>query len=303
MTLPPTDSNAHPFPSRTVLVGLLISTAAALIVSPKTAHPQSAQKSSSDGQFATCANTLPSSSLSADTSSRPPDPTGHWAQKTVMTGISKVPVVGKVTSTTTTYQLVEITRNNDASADGGEGTDIQLSANVCELNLSNNSSLVHPEIPEPFIQSLDTSVRRGRLVTHGAHYWLHMPKHTQVIGANLRQPRDENLPTDPDDPRVRDQDNDGHPGMTVRIRGVASGELYLVQRGSDAWRARFQSSDRLRGCVDWSQTQNVLDSSNFLLGDGPKTNQHPDKSRSTIAMRRLSGSNPNCSDAVDAFSN
>lgn len=220
-----------------------------------------------------------------------------------MTGISKVPVVGKVTSTTTTYQLVKIERKDDASDDSDGETAVQLSANVCELNLSNNSSLVHPEIPESFVQSLDTSVRPGRFVTYGSHYWLQMPKHTKVIGANLRQPRDENLPTDPDDPRVRDQDDDGHPGMTVRIRGVASGELYLVQRGSDDWRARFQSADRLRGCIDWGQTQNVLDSSNFLLGDGPKTNQHPDKARSTIAMRRLSGSDPVCSDAVDAFNN
>ncbi len=301
MTPPPTDPTARPSRLGPLLVCLLISTTAAPVGSPKSAHSQSPQNPPSDERLATCSQTLPPSSLSADDASGTPDPTGYWAQKTVMTGISKVPVVGKVTSTTKTYQLVRITRKHDGSDDGDQSTDFQLSANVCKLNLSNNSSLVHPEIPESFIQSLETSVRGGRLMTYGSHYWLQMPKHTQIIGADLRQPGDENLPDDPDDPRVRDQDNDGHPGMTVRIRGIASGELYLVQRGRNAWRARFQSADHIRGCIDWSQTQSVLDSSNFLLGDGPTTTEHPDESRSTLTMHRLSDADPSCSDALDAF--
>ena len=37
------------------------------------------------------------------------------------------------------------------------------------------------------------------------------------------------LPGEADDPRVVDADSDGNPGVTVQVRGLIDGEVYMVQ--------------------------------------------------------------------------
>jgi hypothetical protein len=240
-----------------------------------------------------CATTLPQPQLQSVRP--PPDPSGTWAQRVELTGVSRVPIVGQITSVTTTLQLVQIDTRGQSSSD------IQMTTEVCEIDLQNNSSMVHPRIPKAFAQSLGKTVRDGNLVQRTDGWWLQMDRHTQVIGASLRHPPEESLPTRPDDPRVYDQDGDGKPGMTVQVRGTVRGELYLVQRGMDAWNARFQTRDDMKGCVDWSQTQKVVDSNSMLLGDGPATRQHPQVGRSTVTLRRLNEMNATCEDVQQAF--
>ena len=266
--------------------------ALALLLPPSFGWSQNETAWNDDGP-SSCSDSLESHNL--ESVRPPPDPTGTWAQRVKLTGLSTVPVVGNIRSVTTTYQLVTIEKKHPSNSE------VTMSSEVCDLQMRNNSSVVNPEVPERFIESLANTVRPGQLLRRTDGWWLQMGPHANVIGANLRDPDEESLPTTPDDPRVFDQDGDGHPGVTVRIRGMVSGKMYLIQRGIDAWHARFQTRDRMRGCVNWTQTQRVLDSTSIFLGDGPATRQHPATNRSTVTLRRLSTPNPTCSDVLDAY--
>jgi len=49
---------------------------------------------------------------------------------------------------------------------------------------------------------------------------LTLPNAIEVPGANLVDPACDALPTDPNDPRVVDSDNDGYPGISVGLSGL-----------------------------------------------------------------------------------
>jgi hypothetical protein len=88
-----------------------------------------------------------------------------------------------------------------------------------------------------------------------------LPPVTEIAGAVLVDPLSEPLPTTADDPRVIDEDNDGHPGITVQLSGASiSGELYSVQRQITSVEAIAVDSDRLVGTLVFSSTQNVVGS-------------------------------------------
>ena len=50
----------------------------------------------------------------------------------------------------------------------------------------------------------------------------------QLWGLKFSDPLGEAMPSEPSDPRVKDADNDGNPGVTLKVGGVC--ELYAVQR-------------------------------------------------------------------------
>jgi hypothetical protein len=59
---------------------------------------------------------------------------------------------------------------------------------------------------------------------------------------------------------VIDEDNDGHPGITVNLTGMLLGSLYSVQRQTTAIIAIPVAPDRFEGVLDFASKQNVLDS-------------------------------------------
>lgn len=208
-----------------------------------------------------------------------PDMTGTWALKTVMTALSDPPVVGQVTNRTITYLKVTIDQ---------DGTDLALNTEVCDVKMTSDFKRIRTVIPQAFVEALPDARRTGRLRRQGDQWGLEVDKHLSVLGANLRQPSDEYLPTEPDDPRVVDADEDGHPGVTVRVEGMVNGELYLVQRGWEQFTGTLQEGgDRVSGLVAWNSEQKVLDSNSMFLGKQPPTEPHPDENESTFDMVRI----------------
>ena len=57
---------------------------------------------------------------------------------------------------------------------------------------------------------------------------------------------------------MRDDDHDGHPGVTVRIGGLIDGEVYLVQRGWSEFAGTAYDADTIRGDVRFDQDQEIL---------------------------------------------
>lgn len=208
----------------------------------------------------------------------PPDLEGPWVQQVVTTAVSDVPVIGEVTTRTTTAQRVEVEQTGD---------DLQLTTRVCDIDVDSSMSQVETKIPKPFVEALGESTRSASLVERDDGYRLVTSKNHEILGAELRAPESEHLPDEPDDPRVVDADDDGHPGVTVRVEGMIDGELYLVHRGWDAFRGELDGNDTIAGPVEWGQEQVVLDSSSVFLGDAPDSKPHPEASEHRMRMKKL----------------
>lgn len=217
-----------------------------------------------------------------------PDLSGTWAQKIVLSSVSDPPVVGTVKSTTTTYLLYEI-RQRDR--------EVEIERTICDVQMESDSSMVEPELPNLFVDALPEEDRAGRIDREGGSAVLVVERSESVLGADLRAPISERLPTSAEDSRVTDVDGDGEPGATVRIRGIVSGEIYVVQRAWNRFRGRLDSTGRIAGRVEWQLDQEVVGSSSIFLRNQPPTRPHPDGAKSYFEMVRVD-SGATCSELM-----
>lgn len=110
------------------------------------------------------------------------------------------------------------------------------------------------------------------------------------VGIRLDDPANEPLPTDPDDPRIVDDDGDGNPGITVTIRVSDDliGELYIARREIFAYEAFLVEPDLITGTVTDDSEQLVIGVSDpVFAGSGAEWVQHPDLTKSPIILRRV----------------
>jgi hypothetical protein len=80
-------------------------------------------------------------------------------------------------------------------------------------------------ISDKTMRSLPALEYGGRLLSVTNAAWFVSDRAAVVIGAKLDDPFEDDLPTDPDDPRVFDVDNDGEPGISL---SVESGSVYMA---------------------------------------------------------------------------
>ena len=110
------------------------------------------------------------------------------------------------------------------------------------------------------------------------------------VGIRLDDPANEPLPTDPNDPRIVDDDGDGNPGITVTIRvsDDLSGQLYIARREIFAYEAFLTEPDLLTGTVTDDSEQLVIGASDPIFATSPANwGQHDDLSKSPIILRRV----------------
>ncbi len=109
------------------------------------------------------------------------------------------------------------------------------------------------------------------------------------LGIQLDDPFNESLPTDPDDPRIVDDDGDGKPGVTVNIQVTEdlTGELYIARREIFAYEAFLTEPDLLTGTVTDDSEQLVIGASDPIFDMEADWVQHADPDRSPIILRRV----------------
>lgn len=213
---------------------------------------------------------------------------GKWAQKVVNSSISKVPVVGKVTTDSIGYLLLNI----DQEAD-----ELSITSEVCDVRIDSSVKKVRTVVPETFVEAIEKETRRARIDRDNGEISFYAPKKYSTVGVRLRNTQYETLPEKPKDPRVLDPDSDGHPGVTLRIEGLINGELYVIQRAWDVMRGTLRKSKYIDGLVEWGNEQVLLDSSSVFLGDQPPTKPHPNQRRSYFRTTRVS-SQTTCGDIM-----
>ena len=110
------------------------------------------------------------------------------------------------------------------------------------------------------------------------------------VGIRLDDPANEPLPTDPNDPRIVDDDGDGNPGITVNIRvsDDLTGELYIARREIFAYEAFLIEPDALTGTVTDDSEQLVIGASDPVFASSPANwGQYADLSKSPIILHRV----------------
>ena len=209
-----------------------------------------------------------------------PDLAGTWAMVQVYPQSAVLPFTGVVTRTSYVVQWVEIEQ---------DGATLTMRDTYCLTFVDDGTALVSTEIPTAFMAALHPLPRTATLADQGDEIAFVQPPYLEVRGAVLENAESEALPIDPDDPRVFDQDGDGHPGMTVLIKilGIIEGQTYVVQRVRYALVGRVVAPDRIEGSIEWSDEQTVLDATNPLLKIDTIGYPDPDLTKHIFVMSRV----------------
>ncbi len=207
------------------------------------------------------------------------DLTGTWVKLVSTAVLSDTMMGGEEEAKNVSVQRVDVEQENN---------EVTLDVEVCSVELIEESDLADTTIPDAFADSLDPGSRTGRIDDTGLEiFWDY-----EVRGVEFAEGEDsetEPLPTEPDDPRVFDQDGDGNPGLTIEVdASIISGEIYVVQRGRDRFESTQVADDEIRGLVEWEDEQEILDASDdqLLLAE-PSSRPHPDDEKSYFEMVRL----------------
>jgi len=221
------------------------------VSTPDAGSPTDSGVSQDGGEFGACTSSAPVAPA--------PDLNGSWAIRTVASRY--VPATGLTSAFYTRTDSVLLTSVTQT------GTDVTISAAYCDQSADTDSTaLAYVIIPDSYVKSLKPFVVRGTYAmgSAGADVIL-LPTFIEVQGATLADPTNDPLPTDPSDPAVTDQDQDGNPGITIKLGGIVSGDLYVVQRQKSELTGIAVSSDRVEGHYGFTSEQNILTSNPTAL--------------------------------------
>lgn len=197
------------------------------------------------------------------------DHSGRWVMAQLTTTVADVPIVGEIYATTRLVTIHDLRHEGDRLV--GDGT-------ICRLELDSGSSVVKTILPRAFIESLPRPRIDARVKIEDGLLVFRQPTQTIVVGAELARPEKDALPKSPKDDRVRDQDNDRKPGVTIKIDGLVSGDIYVVQRTWTRLLGTKRVDGTFQGKVRFGNEQSILAATSSLLEDPPDARPLPEKS-------------------------
>jgi len=204
---------------------------------------------------------------------------GTWVMLQVYPRIAILPIVGESTQTSYVVQFVSIEQ---------DGTSLVMQDRYCFTVIEESSPLAATEIPDSFMRSLSPSLRFAALSEQDGRMTFEQVNYLEIRGAVLANPEIDELPTDPEDSRVIDQDGDGFPGMTVHVNifGLFQAQVYVVQRVQYELSGEVISGDRVEGLIRWNDEQVVLAATSPLLLAESESRQDPDPTKHRFLMLR-----------------
>ncbi|MFW5739432.1 MAG: hypothetical protein ACOC1F_03600 [Myxococcota bacterium] len=203
---------------------------------------------------------------------------GTWAQLLVYGTVFNLPAIGQTEGETTTVLHVSIAQ---------EAGSLRVDATTCSVEIDNGTEIVDTIIPDRFIESLVVQQPSTKLERDGDALRYHQERVLTLRGVRLDDPESDALPTEATDPRVFDQDEDGRPGMTVLVKGITDGEVYVIQRDWYALAGQAKRADWIDGLAEWGTEQVVLGSDNEILNAQTESSPHPEQARSYFLMTRV----------------
>jgi len=211
-----------------------------------------------------------------------PDLSGTWAAVEVYSGYLNTPLFGKLPGAITAGFRVEIAQSGSA---------LTMSARYCTLGVGSPLPFVTAEIPPALLAALRGVDRNATLEPSSAGVLFTQPWRSQLSGAHVSDA--DPLPETSDDPRVFDEDKDGHPGATLHasIAQLLDVDLYLVIRLRYRLSGSVVSPDRIDGLVEWTGEIVVLGGSLPVLPSHHVAHPDPDPQKSWFVLVRV---DPSC---------
>ena len=112
------------------------------------------------------------------------------------------------------------------------------------------------------------------------------------IGIDLEDPANTPLPTDPNDPRIVDDDGDGNPGVSAHIfvaDGI-EGDLYIARREIFSYDVVQEGPDRMEGTITDESEQLIIGASDPIFNVQSAWEQVPDPARNPVIWVRVDDS-------------
>lgn len=212
--------------------------------------------------------------------------TGVWATRVVNAQDFESMILGKEIVYITTLTRVDVTQNGKTTTSTNK---------VCAIELTpfkGNQTLY----PEAALAAIAEETNTADIGGDGAIGATYTPKHrVQLVGWKASgNAETEALPTDPKDTRILDPDGDGKPGVTLKVMGILSGDVYAVNRSIIDLSGKIDTKDRISGTSHTEQLQVIVDANPQLLKQAVTATPNADVTKSTFTMVRLSAGNDTC---------
>jgi hypothetical protein len=153
-----------------------------------------------------------------------------------------------------------------------------------KLSRKNAESILRDEA----VQAIKPRVREVELIRKDGTWHIYSPESPSLLGieGDAMKP----LSTNPNDPKLTDPDNDGHPGVTVQISvgKFFRGEIYITRREIFSNYLTLNGNGTLSGYVIDRSEQFVVGASKKILNQESHNFQHPDKGLSPVLLVKVS---------------
>lgn len=180
---------------------------------------------------------------------------------------------------TRSYYLQEYTQNGD---------ELTVTETLCNIEIDAPDAGTSIRLGPGFAAAQPQVTRAGSIITGIDSYEFSLELTYIARGVELADLENEELPTDPTDPRVQDADNDGNPGLTLLLDGILTGQLFEVQRDFTELTGTQTSADRIEGLANWGSELSYLGSDpEFLLDLVGEALPDSDPSKHTFEIVRL----------------
>ncbi len=209
-----------------------------------------------------------------------PDLSGRWVTVQRLATIAQLPFLGEVTLHTTLGLFSEAIQS---------GSRLTLQDAYCFTDVDVSTDLFVTDISDATMRSIHPNPRVAKLWIEGGRMLFGHDWHTEVRGAVLDDPANDELPDDRSDPRLVDIDGDGQIGFTIsaEIVGLFGGDTYGVQRFRYRLRGELVDPNTIIGTVEWSTEQVILWATDALLMMPYTQSVAPDRTVHRFVMRRI----------------
>ena len=208
---------------------------------------------------------------------------GRWAMIETQAVITvDMPLVGILETTSVHHYLVDIVPDGDA---------LVLHQQLCELEIFEQTchNMGITVIPQAYVEAIGPLTRRVDPGTGEVGADFVSERVTGLRGAQLEDPVSDPMPTLEDPTGAWDQDDDGHPGMTVLLNGVFAGsEVYTAQRWWTELHGVLVTPDFVLGPILHANETNTLGADPPALAYQTQNAPHEDPTRSFFRLVRVS---------------
>ncbi len=205
------------------------------------------------------------------------DVVGSYVARAHSAAMMDLPIVGPTENLTDTIGLATVRRVGDT---------FEIEESGCHVT-SSAGDAVTTIIPDVVPRTTPATTSALAFTGTADNLAFTRGQTVTLVGVHLDDPADE-LPTDATDPRIFDQDSDGKPGVTVSLEGIASGDLYLVQRDTSDYSAgTVGAAGRLHATFTASSEQSVVDASNPLLRQPLARTPETDPAKNYVDLVRV----------------